>query len=112
MNPNDVNDLKEEVSCAYVNFIASRAAYSFQRADRRSDNDGIDGTIKAPRRLLSRRPQLEVQVKGTSRDVLAWIIHEPKNKVRKSEIHLPIFLGFKSASKTPQRGFKKLIIAV
>lgn len=70
MNSNDFNDLKEEVSCAYLNFIASCAGYSFQRADRRSDNDGIDGTIKAPRRLFSSRPQLEVQVKGTSRSVL------------------------------------------
>lgn len=66
----NLDQLKEEVSCAYVSFVASVAGYSFQRADRISDNDGIDATIIAPGKIgPKRRPRIDVQIKCTSLDI-------------------------------------------
>ena len=65
------NQSKEEVSCVCVNLVAAVAGYEFQRAERLSDSDGVDGTIIAlGTKGGRRRPRFDVQIKSTSKDIL------------------------------------------
>jgi hypothetical protein len=69
----NINTQKEEFSYAYIYAVASAAGYSFQRATTPLDQVGIDVTIREiPEMPEPRRPTpLDLQVKCTSRDVLA-----------------------------------------
>lgn len=68
----DINLQKEEYSYAHIYAIASAAGYSFQKSSRVLDVSGIDisitGTV-ANDTLYE--PQLDLQVKSTSLDVLS-----------------------------------------
>jgi hypothetical protein len=55
----------EEFSIAYVHAIASSAGYALDYV--RVDHDGIDVNIKSRE---GRRPQVEIQLKSTFRDIL------------------------------------------
>ncbi|MEW6496995.1 MAG: DUF4365 domain-containing protein [Cyanobacteriota bacterium] len=67
----ELNTQKEEFSDAYIQAIASASGYAFQRATTPLDQVGIDATITGIGAQGSMGfPQLYVQVKCTSRDVL------------------------------------------
>lgn len=67
----DLNTQKEEFSYAYVHAVVSATGYSFQIAPRPLDQVGVDATITAVGSQGSRSlPQLHMQVKCTSMDVL------------------------------------------
>jgi hypothetical protein len=67
----DLNTQKEEFSYCYIQAIASAAGYAFQRATTPLDQAGIDATITGVGARGARGfPQLYVQVKCTSRNVL------------------------------------------
>ena len=65
------NTQKEEFSYAYVYAIASAAGCNFQRGSRPADLSGIDASITStvPDETLY-EPQLDLQVKSTSRELL------------------------------------------
>jgi hypothetical protein len=68
----DINLQKEEFSYAYIYAIAAVSGYSFQKSSRILDVGGIDGTITG---TVSDdtlyEPQLDLQVKSTSLDILS-----------------------------------------
>lgn len=67
----DLNTQKEEFSYSYIQVISSAAGYAFQRTTTPLDRAGIDLTITGLGVQGSMGfPQLYVQVKCTSRDVL------------------------------------------
>lgn len=68
-----INTQKEEFSYAYVYAVTSAAGYSFQRATTAFDQVGVDATITAVPTTpnVRRRPRLDIQVKCTSRNVIA-----------------------------------------
>lgn len=67
----DLNIQKEEFSYAYVYAITSAAGYSFQRTTTPLDQLGIDLILTGiGLQGLIRNPQLYVQLKCTSREVL------------------------------------------
>ncbi|NEP45160.1 MAG: DUF4365 domain-containing protein [Okeania sp. SIO2H7] len=67
----ELNIQKEEFSYAYVHAVASAAGYTFERAPQPLDRVGVDVIITSPKKIGSkRRPQLELQVKSTSRTLL------------------------------------------
>ena len=95
----DLNTQKEEFSYAYVYAVASSAGYSFQRASRPLDFDGIDVIIAGSGGgSLIRYPRLELQVKCTSMDVLGdELIRLPLelknyNELRVENIQVPRIL--------------------
>ncbi len=68
----ELNTQKEEFSYAYIHAVASTAGYSFQIASRPLDLGGIDVTITGTSADEAQySPQLDVQVKSTSRDVVS-----------------------------------------
>jgi hypothetical protein len=67
----DLNTQKEEFSYSYIQAVSSASGYSFQRTTTPLDRAGIDATITGLGvQGLMGFPQLYVQVKCTSRDVL------------------------------------------
>lgn len=67
----DLNTQKEEFSYSYIQAIASATGYAFQRTTTPLDRVGIDATITGLGvQGLMGFPQLYVQVKCTSRNVL------------------------------------------
>lgn len=62
------NDIKEELSYAYLHAVASRAGFSVDRPSR--DNDSIDAVIRCKGQIvpdaLRRSPSIEVQLKASS----------------------------------------------
>ncbi|MBO1350931.1 MAG: DUF4365 domain-containing protein [Hormoscilla sp. GUM202] len=69
----DLNTQKEECSYAYIYTVASAAGYSFQRASSPLDKVGIDAIVTGLGVQGEQRsfPQVHLQVKSTSRNVLA-----------------------------------------
>jgi len=65
------NDIKEELSLAYVHAVATRAGLAIERVTR--DRDSIDLKILARGRLhpqaTLQSPELSVQLKATARDI-------------------------------------------
>jgi len=67
----ELNIQKEEFSYAYIHGVASAAGYTFERAPQPLDRVGVDVIITSPEKIGSkRRPQLELQVKSSSRNLL------------------------------------------
>lgn len=62
------NDIKEELSYAYVHAVAARASFACERISK--DRDSIDVTIRAQGRLheesIFLSPSIDLQLKATS----------------------------------------------
>lgn len=62
------NDIKEELSYAYVHAVAARASFACERISK--DRDSIDVTIRAKGRLheesIFLSPSIDLQLKATS----------------------------------------------
>jgi hypothetical protein len=68
----DINLQKEEFSYAYIYAITTAAGYSFQKSSRILDVGGIDATITGTvTDDTLYEPQLDLQVKSTSLDILS-----------------------------------------
>lgn len=68
----DINIQKEEFSYAYIYAIVSAANYSFQKSTKPADIGGIDLTITGTvSDEMLYEPQLDLQVKSTSLDVVS-----------------------------------------
>ena len=68
----DINLQKEEFSYAYIYAISTAAGYSFQKSSRILDVGGIDATITGTvTDDTLYEPQLDLQVKSTSLDILS-----------------------------------------
>ncbi len=95
----DINLRKEEFSYAYIYAITTAAGYSFQKSSRTLDVSGIDATLTG---TVSEdtlyEPQLDLQVKSTSLDILGTeFIHYPLkiknyNELRKERTVAPRIL--------------------
>lgn len=63
------NDIKEELSYAYVHAVAARASFACERISK--DRDSVDVTIRAKGKLVAESklfsPTLDLQLKATSR---------------------------------------------
>lgn len=67
----DINIQKEEFSYAYIYAVASAAGYSFQKSSRPTDMGGVDISISGTTsNEYLYEPQLDLQVKSTSLDIL------------------------------------------
>ncbi|WP_152050802.1 DUF4365 domain-containing protein [Tautonia marina] len=64
------NDIKSELSYAYLHAVASRAGCEVQKAERYSDGAGVDATIRARERFapdsVFTHFSIDVQLKATS----------------------------------------------
>ena len=68
----DINIQKEEFSYAYIYAVVSAAKYSFQKSTKPADIGGIDLTITGTvSDEMLYEPQLDLQVKSTSLDVVS-----------------------------------------
>jgi hypothetical protein len=100
------NEIKSELSRAYIHAVASRAGCACQWADRQTDNLGIDATIRFRgnfERLqnTNRLVTFDIQVKSTSQgiryDGQGRIIYDGLTKVRYDDYRdanrtIPLFL--------------------
>jgi hypothetical protein len=69
-SPNANNNIKEQLSLAYLRTLAARNGFTFYEATRLDDGDGLDVIVKVPGKLDSQStvhsPQLDLQVKATT----------------------------------------------
>lgn len=65
------NDLKAELSYAYVRSVAHAAGYFVQEANRAFDSDGVDLTVlQRGSRGVVRSPRLDLQLKATAQPLV------------------------------------------
>lgn len=74
----DDNDIKSELSYAYLHAVAARAGCSCQHGDRHSDNLGIDARITAS---------------GTFAPPPAWTLFHVMVQLKATSQHLPLVSG-------------------